>query len=191
MRAEPGSGSPPNKDQTEHASVNPNGIGGALHGLVNAVDVYAYKHPAEMPERHAAHQPVNYVPQAGEEGPKGKTFDQANAGHGAPAAEAPAADAKAPTADAKAPAADAKAPAADAKAPAAPEAPKAALSQLRNNGDYDKGEIDAPAKGFSKVTAIRAPQNGGPVGVGVYNVSSASGDPYARVHDEAEPERNL
>ena len=65
------------------------------------------------------------------------------------------------------------------------------MSQLRNIGDYSKGEVDAPPKGFSKITAIRAPQNGGPVGVGVYNVSSQSGDPYARTHDEPEPERNL
>jgi len=62
---------------------------------------------------------------------------------------------------------------------------------LRNVGDYSKGEIDAPPKGFSKITAIRAPENGGPVGVGVYNVSSQSGDPYARTHDEPQPENGV
>jgi hypothetical protein len=53
-----------------------------------------------------------------------------------------------------------------------------------------KGEIDAPPKGFSKVTAIRSPQNGGSSGVAVYNISSESGDPYARTHDEPMPERH-
>jgi len=62
---------------------------------------------------------------------------------------------------------------------------------LRNNGDYSKGEIDAPPKGFSTITAIRAPHNGGPVGVGVYNVSSQSGDPYARTHDEPQPDNGV
>ena len=184
-------GSCPNKDQNQEEvpSVNPEGMGG-LHGITNDVNVYAYKHPVGAPERHPGHQPVNYIPQAGEEGPKGKTFDQATK-HAPLKGEAAAAAATAPAAPA-----DAKAPAAGAEAPkaaeaAAPEAPKAALAQMRNNGDYSKGEIDAPPKGFSKITAIRAPQNGGPVGVGVYNVSSASGDPYARTHDEPQPDNGV
>merc|ERR1712166_1546294 len=122
----------------------------------------------------------------GTEGPKGKTFTDATA-HAAKPADAAAAPA-APGAPA-APAAPA-APVAPA-AEAAPEAPKAALAQMRNIGDLMKGEIDAPPKGFSKITAIRAPENGGPVGVSVYNVSSKSGDPYARTHDEAEPETGV
>jgi len=52
---------------------------GGLHGLVNDVNVYAYKHPVGQPERHPGHQPVNHNEPAGEEGPKGKTFEQATA----------------------------------------------------------------------------------------------------------------
>lgn len=168
-------GSCPNKDQNQNEvpSVNPEGMGG-LHGLVNDVNVYAYKHPVGAPERHPGHQPVNYTPAAGEEGPKGKTFEQATAHNGPVSTVGGGAAAPAAPAEVK-----------------APEAPKAALAQLRNVGDYSKGEVDAPPKGFSKITAIRAPQNGGPVGVGVYNVSSQSGDPYARTHDEPQPDNGV
>ena len=50
---------------------------GALHGLVNDVNIYAYGNRAAEPERGASHQPVSYEPAQGAEQPKGKTFDQA------------------------------------------------------------------------------------------------------------------
>jgi len=125
--------------------------------MVNEVNVYAYKHESEKPERGASHQPVIHnIPEVGTEGPKGKTFDEATKVAAKPAdAAAPAAPgAPAAPADPAAPAA----PEAPKAAPeAAPEAPKAALAQMRNIGDLMKGEIDAPPKGFSNITAIRAP----------------------------------
>ena len=69
-------GSCPTGDQTVASAVKPEGMG-ALHGLVNDVNIYAYGNRAAEPERGASHQPVSYEPAQGAEQPKGKTFDQA------------------------------------------------------------------------------------------------------------------
>lgn len=40
------------QDQSITSAVNATNIGGALHGLVNEVNVYSYNHNVDMPERH-------------------------------------------------------------------------------------------------------------------------------------------
>ena len=87
-------GSCPTNDQTVASAVNPEGMG-ALHGLVNDVNVYAYGNRAAEPERGPQHQPVSYEPAQGAEQPKGKTFEQAaKATTGAGKDAAPAAPAE-------------------------------------------------------------------------------------------------
>lgn len=48
----------PAVNQSEYSSVSPKMIGSYVHGLANPVDIFAYKHNEEEPEKEANHQPI-------------------------------------------------------------------------------------------------------------------------------------
>jgi len=173
----------PGANQTENSAVSANGLGSYIHGLTNNVDIYAYKHNEEEPERAANHQPMLRDPYGSIENAEAKRK----------ALETPPRN-KGLTPDtsvgfkttASGPLVNKKDIEAAAAQEASPNGTNPEFMQVRSNGDGD-----APPKGFSKIGSVKGPAQGAPIGAGVHDMATRGGEPYARNHDEEEPERGV
>jgi len=169
----------PAVNQSEYSAVSPKNIGSYVHGLTNNVDIFAYKHNEEEPEKQANHQPIV----------RDAYGSIANAEANLKNTESPVTNPgltaeKSQKFSTKATGAVLNPKEAEAAAAAEVEGAKEALMQIRNRGD------DVP-KGFQNIDSVKGPDAGAPIGAAVHKLAIKGGEPYARDHLEAQPENGV